>query len=58
MLSDDALDDNLTLVGFGVDPLSLLTTDQIVSWEKMGATSWKSDRAACAPAAVVISSKT
>jgi len=36
MLSDDALGDNLTLVGFGVDPLSLLTTDQIVSWEKMG----------------------
>jgi 3-(3-hydroxy-phenyl)propionate hydroxylase len=35
-LSDDALGDNLTLVGFGVDPLSLLTTDQIVSWEKMG----------------------
>jgi len=35
-LSDDALGDNLTLVGFGVDPLSLLTTDQIVFWEKMG----------------------
>lgn len=35
-LSDDALGDNLTLVGFGVDPLSLLTTDQIISWEKMG----------------------
>ncbi|MNN06851.1 3-(3-hydroxy-phenyl)propionate/3-hydroxycinnamic acid hydroxylase [compost metagenome] len=35
-LSDDALGDNLTLVGLGVDPLSLLTTDQIVSWEKMG----------------------
>jgi 3-(3-hydroxy-phenyl)propionate hydroxylase len=35
-LSDDTLGDNLTLVGFGVDPLSLLTTDQIVSWEKMG----------------------
>lgn len=35
-LSDDALGDNLTLVGFGVDPLSLLTTDQIVSWEKLG----------------------
>lgn len=35
-LSDDALGDNLTLVGFGVDPLSLLTTAQIVSWEKMG----------------------
>lgn len=35
-LSDDALGDNLTLVGFGVDPLSLLTTEQIVSWEKMG----------------------
>ena len=34
-LSDDALGDNLTLVGFGVDPLSLLTTDQIVFWEKM-----------------------
>jgi len=35
-LSDDALGDNLTLVGFGVDPLSLLTPEQIVSWEKMG----------------------
>jgi 3-(3-hydroxy-phenyl)propionate hydroxylase len=35
-LSDDALGDNLALVGFGVDPLSLLTTEQIVSWEKMG----------------------
>lgn len=35
-LSDDALGDNLTLVGLGVDPLSLLTTDQIVAWEKMG----------------------
>lgn len=35
-LSDDALGDNLTLVGFGVDPLSLLTTDQVVAWEKLG----------------------
>ncbi|MFW0755307.1 bifunctional 3-(3-hydroxy-phenyl)propionate/3-hydroxycinnamic acid hydroxylase [Pseudomonas sp. H11T01] len=35
-LSDDALGDNLTLVGFGVDPLSVLTPAQIVSWEKMG----------------------
>jgi 3-(3-hydroxy-phenyl)propionate hydroxylase len=35
-LSDDVMGDNLTLVGFDVDPLSLLTTDQIVSWEKMG----------------------
>jgi 3-(3-hydroxy-phenyl)propionate hydroxylase len=35
-LSDDALGDHLTLVGFGVDPLSLLTPDQIVAWEKMG----------------------
>ncbi|WP_426142808.1 bifunctional 3-(3-hydroxy-phenyl)propionate/3-hydroxycinnamic acid hydroxylase [Pseudomonas sp. DWP3-1-2] len=35
-LSDDALGDNLTLVGFGIDPLSLLTTDQIASWGKMG----------------------
>ncbi|WP_166359667.1 bifunctional 3-(3-hydroxy-phenyl)propionate/3-hydroxycinnamic acid hydroxylase [Pseudomonas akapageensis] len=35
-LSDDALGDNLTLVGFGVDPLSLLTADQVVYWEKMG----------------------
>ena len=35
-LSDDALGDNLTLVGFGVDPLSLLTADQVISWEKMG----------------------
>jgi len=35
-LSDDALGDNLTLVGFGVDPLSLLTPDQIVAWEKIG----------------------
>lgn len=35
-LSDDALGDNLTLVGFGVDPLSLLTAAQVVSWDKMG----------------------
>jgi 3-(3-hydroxy-phenyl)propionate hydroxylase len=35
-LSDDALGDNLTLVGLGVDPLSVLTTEQIVCWEKMG----------------------
>ncbi|AZO82374.1 3-(3-hydroxyphenyl)propionate hydroxylase [Stutzerimonas stutzeri] len=35
-LSDDVMGDNLTLVGFDVDPLSLLTTEQIVSWEKMG----------------------
>ena len=35
-LSDEALGDNLTLVGFGVDPLSLLTPDQIAAWEKMG----------------------
>jgi 3-(3-hydroxy-phenyl)propionate hydroxylase len=35
-LSDDALGDNLTLVGFDVDPLSLLTSAQVVSWEKMG----------------------
>ncbi|AWM92744.1 3-(3-hydroxyphenyl)propionate hydroxylase [Pseudomonas sp. 31-12] len=35
-LSDDALGDNLTLVGFGVDPLSLLTPDQIIAWGKMG----------------------
>ncbi|VVO31240.1 bifunctional 3-(3-hydroxy-phenyl)propionate/3-hydroxycinnamic acid hydroxylase [Pseudomonas fluorescens] len=35
-LSDDALGDNLTLIGFGVDPLSLLTRAQVVYWEKMG----------------------
>jgi 3-(3-hydroxy-phenyl)propionate hydroxylase len=35
-LSDDALGGNLTLVGFGVDPLSLLTAAQVVSWDKMG----------------------
>ena len=35
-LSDDALGANLTLVGFGVDPLSLLTAAQVVSWDKMG----------------------
>ncbi|WP_137820658.1 bifunctional 3-(3-hydroxy-phenyl)propionate/3-hydroxycinnamic acid hydroxylase, partial [Pseudomonas sp. 2FG] len=35
-LSDDALGDNLTLVGFGVDPLSLLTPPQVVSWIQMG----------------------
>ncbi|CAI8817866.1 3-(3-hydroxy-phenyl)propionate hydroxylase [Pseudomonas sp. IT-P253] len=35
-LSDDALGHNLTLVGFGVDPLSVLSPAQIVSWEKMG----------------------
>ncbi|MNK77237.1 3-(3-hydroxy-phenyl)propionate/3-hydroxycinnamic acid hydroxylase [compost metagenome] len=35
-LSDDALGANLTLVGFGVDPMSLLTAAQVVSWDKMG----------------------
>jgi 3-(3-hydroxy-phenyl)propionate hydroxylase len=35
-LSDDALGDNLTLVGFGVDPLSLLPPSEVVSWIKMG----------------------
>lgn len=35
-LSDDALGHNLTLVGFGVDPLSLLTAAQVFSWTKMG----------------------
>ena len=35
-LSDDALGHHLTLVGFDVDPLSVLTRAEIVSWEKMG----------------------
>ncbi|VVN33466.1 3-(3-hydroxy-phenyl)propionate/3-hydroxycinnamic acid hydroxylase [Pseudomonas fluorescens] len=35
-LSDDALGNDLTLVGFGIDPLSVLTPAQIVSWEKTG----------------------
>lgn len=35
-LSDDALGNDLTLVGFGVDPLSVLTPAQIASWEKTG----------------------
>ena len=35
-LSDDALGDHLTLVGFGVDPLSLLSPAQVDSWIKIG----------------------
>ncbi|EJM06519.1 2-polyprenyl-6-methoxyphenol hydroxylase-like oxidoreductase [Pseudomonas sp. GM102] len=35
-LSDDALGHNLTLVGFGVDPLSLLSAAEVFSWIKMG----------------------
>jgi 3-(3-hydroxy-phenyl)propionate hydroxylase len=35
-LSDDALGDHLTLVGLGVDPLSLLSPPQVVSWIKIG----------------------
>lgn len=35
-LSDYALGDNLTLVGFGIDPLPLLTQQQVASWIKMG----------------------
>jgi len=35
-LSDDALGDQLTLVGFGVDPLSLLSPDQVGAWKKTG----------------------
>ncbi|WP_030130670.1 bifunctional 3-(3-hydroxy-phenyl)propionate/3-hydroxycinnamic acid hydroxylase [Pseudomonas sp. QTF5] len=36
LLSDDALGHNLTLVGFGVDPLSLLSAAEVFSWIKMG----------------------
>ncbi|KIH82968.1 bifunctional 3-(3-hydroxy-phenyl)propionate/3-hydroxycinnamic acid hydroxylase [Pseudomonas batumici] len=35
-LSDDALGDHLTLIGFGVDPLSRLSADQIGAWKKAG----------------------
>ncbi|MDH4558115.1 bifunctional 3-(3-hydroxy-phenyl)propionate/3-hydroxycinnamic acid hydroxylase [Pseudomonas sp. BN417] len=35
-LSDEALGDHLTLVGFGVDPLSLLSAAQVASWVKLG----------------------
>ncbi|WP_338524116.1 bifunctional 3-(3-hydroxy-phenyl)propionate/3-hydroxycinnamic acid hydroxylase [Pseudomonas batumici] len=35
-LSDDALGDHLTLIGFGVDPLSLLSPDQVGAWKKAG----------------------
>jgi 3-(3-hydroxy-phenyl)propionate hydroxylase len=35
-LSDEALGDHLTLVGFGVDPLSLLSPAQAASWVKLG----------------------
>ena len=35
-LSDDALGHNLTLVGFGVDPLALLSAAEVLSWTKMG----------------------
>ncbi|MBB3239962.1 3-(3-hydroxy-phenyl)propionate hydroxylase [Pseudomonas sp. Tn43] len=35
-LSDDALGHNLTLVGFGVDPLSLLSAAEVFSWIQMG----------------------
>ncbi len=35
-LSDDALGDHLTLIGFGVDPLSLLSPDQLGAWKKAG----------------------
>jgi 3-(3-hydroxy-phenyl)propionate hydroxylase len=35
-LSDDALGHNLTLVGFGVDPLSLLSAAEVFSWIKLG----------------------
>ncbi|MDH4612301.1 bifunctional 3-(3-hydroxy-phenyl)propionate/3-hydroxycinnamic acid hydroxylase [Pseudomonas sp. BN102] len=34
--SDEALGDHLTLVGFGVDPLSLLSPAQITAWVKVG----------------------
>ncbi|NWA24426.1 bifunctional 3-(3-hydroxy-phenyl)propionate/3-hydroxycinnamic acid hydroxylase [Pseudomonas gingeri] len=34
--SDDALGDHLTLVGFGVDPLSLLDATQIDAWKAVG----------------------
>jgi 3-(3-hydroxy-phenyl)propionate hydroxylase len=35
-LSDAALGDNLTLVGLGVDPLSILAPEQVSAWTKLG----------------------
>ncbi|SDI75370.1 bifunctional 3-(3-hydroxy-phenyl)propionate/3-hydroxycinnamic acid hydroxylase [Pseudomonas panipatensis] len=35
-LSDDALGDNLTLVGFGIDPMAQLSPAQVSSWLGMG----------------------
>ncbi|SDZ51442.1 bifunctional 3-(3-hydroxy-phenyl)propionate/3-hydroxycinnamic acid hydroxylase [Pseudomonas sp. NFIX28] len=35
-LSDDALGHSLSLVGFGVNPLSLLSAAEVFSWIKMG----------------------
>lgn len=35
-LSDEALGDNLTLVGFAVDPLSTLSPEQVFAWIKLG----------------------
>lgn len=36
VLSDDALRNNLTLVGFGVNPRSLLSGEQVASWVNHG----------------------
>ncbi|MGA8135444.1 MAG: bifunctional 3-(3-hydroxy-phenyl)propionate/3-hydroxycinnamic acid hydroxylase [Pseudomonas gingeri] len=35
-LSDDALGDHLTLIGFGIDPLSLLCAEQVGAWKRTG----------------------
>lgn len=35
-LSDDALGDHLTLIGFGVDPLSQLSPELVGAWKKAG----------------------
>ena len=34
--SDDALGDHLSLVGFGIDPATLLTADQLARWQAVG----------------------
>ncbi|WP_060511568.1 bifunctional 3-(3-hydroxy-phenyl)propionate/3-hydroxycinnamic acid hydroxylase [Pseudomonas sp. NBRC 111124] len=36
VLSDDALRNNLTLVGFGVNPKSLLSSEQVAAWVSHG----------------------
>jgi len=35
-LSDDALGDHLSLVGFGIDPATLLSADDLARWQGVG----------------------